>query len=282
LNNPLISVIIVLYNSEDVLPGVIGALNRSRYKDLEIVLVDNASQTGIDKNDIDCRYPSEIYRMESNLGFGRGCNVGVEKSRGEYVMFLNPDTEPSPEAIDILAGVLSLDRRIGVVGAQLLNEKGELMPSYRYTPNFKRLLFATKSPLSKIPVLRMLVESYIPPPLDELSEVEVVPATAMMVRRDAFLEVGGFDRRFFMYAEDFDLCVMMRKLGYKVYHQPKARVFHMWGKGARASDRFRLKQHNRSIYLFYRKHYPENIIGGMVLYILLKLRRILFESGMIS
>ncbi len=269
---PLISVVVVLYNSKESLGGTIKAIDKSGYPNIEVIIVDNASTEKADKEDVNCRFDTQFHQLEKNIGFGQGCNFGVEKTSGAYVLFLNPDARPVPDAISILADCLINNQAAAAVGPQLLDPEGTLMPSYRFTPDFGRLLFSTHSPLSKIRLLSKYTRRYIAPFLKKLSEVEVIPATSMLVRKSAFVEVGGFDKRYFMYAEDFDLCVMLRRAGYKILHQPAAKVNHDWGKGSNVS-KSRLKAlHNKSIYGFYRKHYPNNRIRSLILLMLLKLR----------
>jgi len=279
VQNPKISVVIVLYNSGHVIEETIEALDRSIYDNLELLLIDNASDVALAPAEIKCRFPCRLYRLEKNLGFGQGCNFGVGKSDGDYILFLNPDARVEPDSIHSMMEVLASDEKAAAVGPQLLSPDGSRMPSYRFTPDFGRLLFSRKSPLSHLSLFSRMKQRYIGLPMDELSEVEVIPATAMLVRKEAFLEIGGFDERFFMYAEDFDLCVMLRKRGFKVYHQPKARVYHDWGNGAVADIRKLNIEHNRSIFRFYRKHYPNNIFRSMALLILLCIKRLILEIG---
>ncbi len=269
---PKISVIIVLYNSDETIRGTIDALNRSLYGNRELILIDNASDIPLRENDIFVSSPFNYYKLPRNTGFGAGCNYGAGKSHGEYILFLNPDARPQPNALKVLAEVLNSNKSIAAVGPQLLAPNGTPMTSYRMTPNFSRLLFSRNSPLSKIPFVSKFSKIYTPPVRDELVEVEVIPATAMMVRSSAFMEIGGFDERYFMYAEDFDLCLMLRKAGYKIYHQPKAKVYHDWGKGSSAEIKFLKTEHNKSIYRFYRKHYPRHIVRSIILSLLLRLR----------
>ncbi|MCP4631486.1 MAG: glycosyltransferase family 2 protein [candidate division Zixibacteria bacterium] len=279
MSNPLISVIIVLYNSENVLPKAIKSLNKLTYDNLEVILVDNASDRKYEQSDLDCRFSRSYHHLKSNIGFGQGCNFGAEKAKGEYLFFVNPDARPEPESLQILVDVLEQNSKIAAVGPQLLFDNGSLMPSYRFKPDFGRLLFSRNSPLSSFPIFSGFTSRYIAPPLKILSEVEVVPATALLVRKSAFDAVRGFDKRYFMYAEDFDLCVMLGKAGYKVYHQPDAIVYHTWGKGAQADRKSLALEHNRSIFRFYRKHYPSNLIRSSLLYILLLIRKLLIIIG---
>ncbi|MBD3233962.1 MAG: glycosyltransferase [candidate division Zixibacteria bacterium] len=269
---PLISVVVILYNSKESLGGAIEAINKSDYPNIEVIVVDNASTEKVDRKEINCRFETQFHQLEANIGFGRGCNFGAEKASGEYILFLNPDARPMEDAISILVDCLIRNSEAAAVGPQLLNPEGIPMPSYRFTPDFGRLLFSTHSPLSKFKLFSKYTRRYIAPLLKELSEVEVIPATSMLVRYSAFVEVGGFDKRYFMYAEDFDLCVMLRRAGYKVLHQPAAKVYHDWGKGSKVSKSKLKALHNRSIHSFYKKHYPNNRIRSFILLLLLKLR----------
>ncbi|MBD3169603.1 MAG: glycosyltransferase [candidate division Zixibacteria bacterium] len=273
----LVSVIIVLHNSQKVIGDSIRALDKSEYEGLEIILVDNASEIPADKLDLISRHPLRIITNNNNEGFGKACNIGARAANGEYYFFLNPDARPSPDAIGKLVNVFEDCKQAAVAGPQLYFEDGRIMQSYRNKPNFKRLLFSRNSPLSKLPFFSKLTEDSLPPPLKHSQDVDIIPGTAMMVKKGPFREAGGFDERFFLYAEDYDLCVILNEKGYRIIHQPDASVYHIWAAGSDAAEFFRVKEHNRSIMKYYRKHFPDHTLRTLILSALLSLRKLYFS-----
>ena len=256
-----LSILIVNWNSREYLRECLIQVRRTcQHLAPQIVVVDGGSFDGCAEM-LAADFPDvDFVQSPENVGFGRSNNLGFEKVKGEAVLLLNPDTEVESGAIEILLEELQALSGVGMIGARLLNSDGSLQTSSVHplpTPwntAFdsdwgRRRWWSKKGPAAE----------------GEPREVEAVSGACMMLRSAVFHELGGFDSRFFMYAEDMDLCFRLRKLGLKIYHAPRARIVHHGGGSSgtqfskfstvmirEALNVYMLKNHGRFHSLLYR------------------------------
>lgn len=253
---PKVSVILVSYNTCRMTLAAIDALYRS-VRDLEfpfeIIMVDNAGTDGtveaVAKEFPDVRIiPSDV-----NLGFGRGNNRGADIARGEILFLLNTDTEIRDGAVEALYNYVVSDSRMGGAGAYLENPDGTMQPAILRFPTVWRI-FCVFFWLDRIPhqFFSGVIDLGADP--DREQKIEVSHGAAMMVRRDLFERIGGFDPDFFMYFEECDLCRRMADEGYRIGYLPDARVMHYAGGSSRSRPwwYFRALRDSRTVYA--RKH----------------------------
>jgi N-acetylglucosaminyl-diphospho-decaprenol L-rhamnosyltransferase len=194
------------------------------------------------------------------VGFAANINRGVAETGGELVVIANPDTEPAPDAVAILADFAAGGPRRGIVGPQLRYPDGRRQPSRRRFPTVSGTL-ARRTPLryARHPIERQR-RHYL---LDE-QPTEPVPADWMLgafllLRREMLDELGGFDEGFRLYGEDIELCYRAAKAGWERWYVPEAVVTHRY---AAEIDRRLLTRrtlwHWRGIARFVRKH-PERL-----------------------
>ncbi|MBM3493609.1 MAG: glycosyltransferase family 2 protein [Armatimonadetes bacterium] len=223
---------------------------------VETVVVDNASEDGSVEM-VRAQFPNvRLVVNEGNLGFGAGNNRGISHTYGRYVMFLNSDTVMTHGALGEL--VRHADRRLdaAIFGPKLLNTDGSLQYSCRSFPNLGTGFFRN-TPLGRLFPRNRFTDDYLLSSWDHSSarDVDWVSGSALMIRREDLLELGGFDEGFFMYCEDVDLCYRARLLGRKVVYCPASVIYHHIG---RSSDQVPTRmtfEFHRSMYRFYRKHY---------------------------
>lgn len=192
-----------------------------------------------------------ILELQKNVGFGRAHNAGFKQSQSEYVLFLNPDTRILPGALQSLLNIFARNEKIGIVGPLLVDSAGEVQPDCfgaRHTPfsTIKRKIFKRHG--------RKICAG------GEIFETDWISGGAMLVRRDVFEKVGGFDEHYFMYFEDADLCLRAKKLGLKIAVIPSALVFHESGKSF-ASEREKKKYYYASQDYYIRKHFGRTAAG---------------------
>ena len=248
---PLLSIIIVNWNSKDYVRKCLVSLERHCSVDREIIVVDGASFDGCAEM-IAADFPGVTFiQSPENLGFGRCNNLGLRDATGEFVLFLNPDTEIHPGALEALLEVAVADPSVGLVGARLLNTDGSLQTSSVHalpTPlnraldsDFLRRLF----PHSRLWVNVCAL------PTDRPVDVEAVSGACMLLRREACERIGGFCPDYFMYAEDMHLCWDVAKLGKRIVYQPTAVIVHHGG-GASSGEfsRFSCLEMNRALHQF--------------------------------
>lgn len=230
-------------------------------------MVDNASDDGT----VDFLRgwdgpPFELAAMSSNRGYATAVNAAFERMPGRDVLLLNPDVDPGgPEAAVTLAAFLRSHERFGVAAPRLLHPDGEIQPSARRFPSAATMV-ATLPGLRGSKPARRRYERYVEPSARRVADaVDWVIGAAMMIRREAFDCVGGWDERFFLYMEDADFCRRCAKAGWKVGYVPDAVMRHSY---ARASSRpgqgvlssSARRRHVTSLARFWAKH-PETLAG---------------------
>jgi GT2 family glycosyltransferase len=230
-----VDVVVVAYNSSRDLGACLDGVAASGDAVGRVVVVDNASQD--DSSTLAQEHPSRptVVRSATNLGFGGGCNLGFAATEAPLVLFLNPDAVPEPGAIALLGEVVGRDVRLGAVGARLVDPRGETTAAAAGSEPGLRSAAGHFLLLSRLP----LVGRWFPPlQLSDAAQparVDWVSGGAMVVRREAFSAVGGFDERYFLYMEDVDLCRRLREAGWRVAYEPGAAVRHAIG-GSQPED----------------------------------------------
>jgi len=214
--------------------------------DTEIIVINNDEEP---LGDIFSGYGDGFFghavEINENIGFGKAHNAGFRQSRGKYILFLNPDTKIAPLSLEKLLGAFAKDENVGVAGPLLVDSSGEVQAD----------CFGTnRTPLSTIGGKIFSRKKMVPLAGDEIFETDWVSGGAMMVRRDVFEGVGGFDENYFMYFEDVDLCSGAKKIGQRTVVHPAVRIFHESGRSFE-SEREKKKYYYASQEYFLRKHF---------------------------
>jgi len=220
---PLVSIVIpVLNNLHFTIRCVDSIVKNGSDLPYEIIVVDNGSTDETESYFKGLKISHlHYFRLENNLGFVGGCNFGASRARGEYILFLNNDTEAQPGWLDALVETFRSYPDCGACGAKLvypdgkLQEAGGIIFSDGTGWNYGRGMDPQD------------------PRFNFVREVDYCSGAALMVRRDLWEQIGGFDERYTpAYYEDTDLCFEIRRRGYKVYYQPKSVIIHYEGKTA--------------------------------------------------
>lgn len=192
--------------------------------DMEIIVIDNHSDDdsiGILRNRLEDFANVRIVEVPRNLGFGKGNNIGERYAKGEYIVILNPDTEPEPEAIEKLIKVLKADESIGIIAPKLVFPDGTARDSYRTFPTIPDLIIK-RTFLKHIFTGRL--KRYLQHERDPIfvRDTDWVVGACLVIRRSLFEKLEGFDPRFFLFFEDTDLCRRCWGIGKKVLYYPEA------------------------------------------------------------
>lgn len=207
---------IVNYNSRDNLRACLQSIreNVSNPENLQIIVINNDEEkvgSFLDEFNV------ELIEKSENIGFGKAHNLASEKAKGEYILFLNPDMKLFPETVERMLDAFSADEKTGIVGPIHVREE-DISEEEHFG--------SQKTPLSTIGA-KISPRKKIG--LEDIFEADWVSGGAMMIKKDLFSELGGFDENYFMYFEDVDLCLQAKKKGWKAVVHPKARVFHQSG-----------------------------------------------------
>lgn len=235
-----LSIIIVSYNTADLIESCLNSVDKTD-AGKEIFVVDNASNDGtaeIVRN----HFPwVHLIVNEKNRGFATANNQVLTDCHGRYILFLNPDTQIMADTLKNAISFMDDHPRIGLAGMKIINPDGTLQESVSY---------------------RYPGEKYTRGELSGLNgKIACVLGAGMIAGREIVLKTGGFDEDFFLYGEDQDLCLRIRKLGYEIGYIDDAVVTHLGGQSERQSTSAeKWGKKVRAEYLFYRKHYlPETI-----------------------
>ena len=219
----------------------------------EILVVDNASGDAIGQ-DLARLVPSaRLLQESSNRGYGAACNRGARESARAYLLFLNSDAVVRPGAVERLLSALESEPRAAAAGPRLTHPDGSLQASIRRLPTPWRI-FCESSGLAFLAGGREPFSGHAATRQDHTvaRRVEALMGAALLVRRSAFDEVGGFDEGFFLYAEETDLMARWRSRGWSVLYVPSAEVVHAGGRSG--GDRL-FGQLHASLVQYTRKHH---------------------------
>lgn len=241
-----VSTVIVSYDTFDLTrEAVRTALDAAPGLTHEVVVVDNDSpDSSADRLREAFAGDDRVTVVESggNIGFAAANNVGAGRASGRVLFFLNPDTVTHGDAVARLVAYLDAHPETGAVGPRVLNADGTDQPS--------TARFDTAWSIAR----HLLALPAAGPPLDRPAPVDVVKGCALAVRREAFDAVGGWDDRYFMYAEENELCLALARAGRPSVFVPDAVVTHLGG--AASADRYAEQQvvASRSHVAFLRRH----------------------------
>jgi N-acetylglucosaminyl-diphospho-decaprenol L-rhamnosyltransferase len=219
-----VSVVVVTYNA---LPWIEPCLESVR--GCELIVVDNGSSDGTPAL-VRRLFPEAHLIEQENRGLGAGLNAGMRAASGSRLLLLNSDAWVVGDAVAKLVGVLERDPEVAVVAPRLLNQDRTLQRSVRGFPTPWRL--ATEYFfLRKLAPRSRLLNAFYGAGFrhDEERAVEFVKGAALLVRRQAFEQVGGFDERFFLFSEEVDWCYRFHEAGWKIVFTPAAEAVHVGG-----------------------------------------------------
>ena len=240
-----ITVSIVTYNSGPIIGTCLDHLKQSTRRNIQIVVSDNCSQD--DTLAVLANRPdrTQVINHRQNLGFGHAHNTALAHAPGRYYLILNPDITLPPGSLDQLADHLDQHKECGAVAPLLQEGNGHLSGSTRSYPS----------------------QRYVPELLKPLQgEIAALQGACLLVRASTFRKIGGFDPGFFLYAEDLDLSLEIRRQGYELHCLESIRVPHLSGHSERFnSTRAVSAKKYLGLLLFFRKHYPRRARGYLII-----------------
>lgn len=251
-----LAIVIVSFDAREHLARALASLHDAPPRASHaVVVVDNGSSDGTPAL-VRAQFPGvRLIEAGENLGFARANNLGIRQSSGDLVLVLNPDTVVPAGAIDRLVARLDADGTIAAVGPRLVDAEGhaELSFGSMYSPwtEARRKLALALDARGVRPVRRWIDRATRVP-----REPDWLTGACLLVRRSAGDAAGWFDERYFMYAEDVDLCAALRAAGGRVVFAPEVEVVHLRGRSARTRPGPTRQAWRASHLAFYRKHRP--------------------------
>ena len=255
-----LSIIILNYNVRYFLElCVLSVQNGIQDIDAEIIVIDNNSQ------DDSCemmkkRFPNiKLIENKENSGFPKGNNIGVAAAKGEYICILNPDTVVAEDTFSKVLAFAKKQKELGIVGVKLIDGTGNFLPESKRGIPTPFVAFTKITGLYKI--LPKTFGKYYAQHLSEnqTGKVDILVGAFMLMKRDLYLEIGGFDENCFMYSDDIDLSYMALKKGKSNYYFHETSVVHYKGEST-IKDETYMKRFQEAMNFFYQKHFQVSLL----------------------
>ncbi len=231
---------IVTYNNMSTIDNAVKSLLEYTAASFELFVVDNGSTDGTPEY-IEKNYPSvTVIRTDKNIGFGAGHNFIMDRLNSRYHVIINPDIIIKDDVISKMAEYLDGNSDIGLLSPEIRFPDGRLQVLGKKNPALPYLISSrlrgSGEPSAKLREYAML-DKDLTKPLD----IENATGCFMFIRTDLFKEIGGFDKRYFMYFEDCDLTREVNQRSRAVYY-PEATVYHEWGRESKKNFKLKLIQ----------------------------------------
>lgn len=267
---PLVSIITVNYNGLEVSCEMLDSVRRNSYSNLEIIVVDNASEKS-PKNHLNKHYPEvKVIESKENLGFAGGNNLGIRKAQGDYLFFLNNDAELTDGAVESMLSVFENDPKIGVVSPKICFHNGESVHKSG-SPSFDILQYVGMTNVHFLTARNRTIGSLETDKnqYKNIAKTAYAHGAAMMVKREVIERVGMMPEEFFLYYEELDWCEQIRRAGYKIYVQPNAKIYHKESISVGKFSTLKTYYINRNRILFMRRNRQNWQVACFCLFLLI-------------
>jgi GT2 family glycosyltransferase len=256
-----LSVIILNYNVRYFLEQCVLSVQKALSTiDGEIIVIDNNS------SDDSCAMMKELFpnvkliENKENLGFPKGNNIGVKQAKGEYICILNPDTVVAEDTFTkIFNSQFTIhNSQLGIIGCKLIDGTGNFLPESKRGVPTPWVAFTKIFGLYKV---SNLFGKYYAQHLaeNESGKVDILVGAFMVMKRELYTEIGGFDENCFMYSDDIDLSYMALKKGKSNYYFHETSVIHYKGESTIRDQKY-MKRFQEAMNFFYSKHFKKSII----------------------
>ncbi|OGH12437.1 MAG: hypothetical protein A2857_06175 [Candidatus Levybacteria bacterium RIFCSPHIGHO2_01_FULL_36_15] len=255
-----VSFIILNFNGVDLTCNCLKSIYQQNYKNYEIILIDNGSTDNSAKI-IERKYPDvKIIKNRTNLGFAEGNNIGYKYSRGDLVLFLNNDTLVDKNFLTELINKLFSDPKIGAVQPKIMCFPRKVfidsIGSYFLPTGFLYHLGHNKKDQDKY---------------NKESEIFSMKGACMLFKKDVLEKVGLFDKRYFAYFEETDLCQRVWLAGYKIFYVPRSTIYHFGGETSKKLNNsyVQYNSYKNRIYTYCKNFEPATLTRILPVHILL-------------
>ena len=271
-----LSVVIVNFRAKDNLRITLASVFASKTKySYEVFVVDNDSGDGSVEM-IEREFSSVKLVRNINNGFSKGNNAALRQVSGRLVLILNPDTRLNPDVLQKCVTYLDEQPDIGALTCKVVRSDGSFDKASRRSFPDPRTSFYRLSGLAMLfPRSRRFAAynlTFLPEDLG--ADVDSISGCFMLMPRQVLEQVGLFDEEFFMYGEDLDLCLRIKRAGYRVYYYPATTVVHYKGQSSKRRPLTCLWHFHNAMWIFYKKHYADQhvLLFDWVVYLGIKAR----------
>ena len=272
-----LSVIILNYNVRYFLEQcLLSVQNALETIDGEIIVIDNNSP------DDSCAMIKKRFRNvkliqnSENVGFPKGNNIGVAQAKGEYICILNPDTVVAEDTFTKVLAFAQQQSDLGIVGCKLIDGTGNFLPESKRGVPTPWVAFTKITGLYKL--FSGTFGKYYAQHLNEnqTGKVDILVGAFMFLKRDLYLEVGGFDEDCFMYSDDIDLSYRILQKGKSNYYFHETTVIHYKGEST-IKDETYMKRFQEAMNFFYKKHFNPDGSGSLLFSLFMKIGIVFFS-----
>jgi GT2 family glycosyltransferase len=248
------SIILVNYNGADFLYECLTSIDKFISPDVcEVIIVDNFSTDESIKIVKDNFTSFKLICSRDNLGFGKANNLAFKHSQGQYLLFLNTDTILMENTPKILSEYLQQNYDVAAISPRITFRDDSYQLSCGNLPNIA-IEFFDKIKYALDNKWHSLFSKFYNRQYSKVQEVGWLTGACLMMRRDVFEQIGGFDEKFFMYFEDKDICKRAKELGYKVIYYPQTTIIHLLGGSSHGVKKSVNKYYRDSQLYYYQKH----------------------------
>ncbi len=266
MNATDLSIIIISFNTEKLTRECVNSVfKNTKGITFEIIVIDNASHDGsvLTLKKFEQKYPNvKIILNNENTGFGLANNQGIKVARGRYVLLLNSDTLVLDNVLGEMVSWMDKNPKVGISSSALKFKNGSIQGTGGYFPTLLRVL-TWMSFIDDIPGFTNILKSFHPmhglSPFDKnvdffkkKKQMDWLTGAFFLIRREVLTKVGGFDKDYFMYVEEVDLCYRAKKAGWQIWYLPKWSIIHYGG--ASSTAEFPLINEVKGLKTFYKKH----------------------------
>lgn len=266
-----VAVILVTYKGKQDTLECLESLSHLTYPAYEVIVVDQNSGDDTVPAVRSAYGWAHVIENPVNNGFAGGNNVGIRaalEGDADYIFLLNNDTVVEPGLLEPLVELAQSDARIGVVGPKML---------YHDHPD---TIWSAGGHVDWLGNSELLGEGAKDEAGGEPSDVDFIVGCGLMVKRDVLERVGLLDEQFFIYYEESDLCARIRKAGFRVVYQPRARLWHKVSRTFGPGSEFAVYYMHRNVFLYLARHGKRPLLGRLVvLYNMLRLALVWTVQG---
>lgn len=244
---PLVSFLTVNFNQPLVTIDLLTSLSKMNYQNWEIILVDNGSKPSNLQEDSEKFAKVKFIDSPKNLGFAGGNNLGLEHCRGDYIFFINNDTEVKPDLLDDLVPWMEEKDNLGIVSPKLC-----------YFHDKTLLQYAGATPMSKLSIRNSGIgwKEKDEGQYDEIRETSYIHGAAMIVPKKVLDKVGPMFDDYFLYYEEYDWCERIAKAGFEIWYYGNTLVYHKESVSTGQDSPLKIYYLTRNRLLFARRNNP--------------------------